>query len=361
MVALVVDQTVTTNSDAELIRRSREGDQQAYGQLVERYQSLVCSVAYSRCGDLGLSEDLAQEAFVRGWQKLSTLRDPNSFRSWIATIVRNLATRRHENDASSVSNTASSLESVGDVATKQKSPEDSAVSAEEEAIVWNALSTIPEQFREPMVLFYREEQSVKRVAAALELTEDTVKQRLARGRKALRKTLESSIASTLVRSRPAQGFASAVLLAIGGIKTKSATAAAVGTGAAIAGKTAAKAGLWASIGSFVAFLPVIGSLYLAVAAMYQAVLDNCESQEEVSLTHRNAVRMLIEMVVALLLCVATDRYFHSIGYVGHWRLLNIAPILAMQLRIRSLSRRHDRQVTELRARLSQSAKHDPPA
>jgi hypothetical protein len=51
-------------SDAQLIERSRKGDQNAFGQIVERYQSLVCSVAYNRCGDLTLSEDLGQEAFL---------------------------------------------------------------------------------------------------------------------------------------------------------------------------------------------------------------------------------------------------------------------------------------------------------
>ncbi len=59
-------------TDAELIQLCGQGDQSAYGQIVERYQSLVCSVAYNRCGDLALSEDLAQEAFILGWQNWST-------------------------------------------------------------------------------------------------------------------------------------------------------------------------------------------------------------------------------------------------------------------------------------------------
>ncbi len=58
-----------TATDAELIQLCRHGNQNAYGQIVERYQTLACSVGYSRCGDLALSENLAQEGFILAWQK----------------------------------------------------------------------------------------------------------------------------------------------------------------------------------------------------------------------------------------------------------------------------------------------------
>ena len=64
-------------------------------------------------------------------------------------------------------------------------PVEHAISKEEEAILWWSLEHIPQNYREPLVLFYREGQSVERVAEALELSEDAVKQRLSRGRKLL--------------------------------------------------------------------------------------------------------------------------------------------------------------------------------
>ena len=73
---------VTTNSDdrsspsdTQFLQHSRHGDDGAFGQIVERYQSLVCSVAFNRCGDLALSEDVAQDAFIVAWQKLSELEN----------------------------------------------------------------------------------------------------------------------------------------------------------------------------------------------------------------------------------------------------------------------------------------------
>src|ERR1043166_2178867 len=70
-------------------------------------------------------------------------------------------------------------------ATPGPPPRKSATSKEEEAILWRAVEGIPEIYREPLVLFYREHQSVEAVAKNLELTEDAVKQRLSRARKLL--------------------------------------------------------------------------------------------------------------------------------------------------------------------------------
>ena len=54
-------------SDEQLWRLACEGDRDAFSKIVERYQSLVCSLAYSACGTLGTSEDMAQETFITAW------------------------------------------------------------------------------------------------------------------------------------------------------------------------------------------------------------------------------------------------------------------------------------------------------
>src|SRR6185503_11474144 len=82
--------TLTVMSDDQLWQQSRGGDRDAFGRIVERYQSLICSLAYSACGNLTQSEDLAQETFVTAWQKLGDLREPAKLRAWLCGIVRNL-------------------------------------------------------------------------------------------------------------------------------------------------------------------------------------------------------------------------------------------------------------------------------
>ena len=80
-----------TASDEQLWRLSCEGNREAFSRIVERYQSLVCSLAYSACGTLGTSEDMAQETFITAWHRLKDLRDPGKLRPWLCGIVRNIA------------------------------------------------------------------------------------------------------------------------------------------------------------------------------------------------------------------------------------------------------------------------------
>jgi RNA polymerase sigma-70 factor (ECF subfamily) len=64
----------SARSDGELIAESLNGDTAAFGALVLRYRKMVISVAYRVCGDAALAEDVAQETFIRVWDRLSTFR-----------------------------------------------------------------------------------------------------------------------------------------------------------------------------------------------------------------------------------------------------------------------------------------------
>src|SRR5476651_1076299 len=93
---------VTAGNDAELVSASLAGHRDAFGQIVARYQSLLCSLAYSATGSLSQSEDLAQETFVTAWKQLAELREPEKLRSWLCRISRNLtydSLRRHGREA----------------------------------------------------------------------------------------------------------------------------------------------------------------------------------------------------------------------------------------------------------------------
>lgn len=78
------------SEDARLVQLGALGDRDAFGRLVARYQSPVCALAYSSCGNVSQSEDLAQETFIVAWRKLSDLREPEKFKFWLFGIARNL-------------------------------------------------------------------------------------------------------------------------------------------------------------------------------------------------------------------------------------------------------------------------------
>jgi zinc protease len=127
------------------------------------------------------------------------------------------------------------LDVVDELSSDQFGPEQEAVSREEESLLWQALERIPDVYREPLILFYRENQSVAQVAGALVLSEEAVKQRLSRGRGMLRERVAELIEGGLRRSRPGRRFTLTVMAGL--------AAQAAGTKTAVAG-TATGAAMW---------------------------------------------------------------------------------------------------------------------
>src|SRR5688572_11072184 len=169
---------LTGFDDVALVNRSRAGDRDAFGELVARYQSLVCSITYSATGSLTTSEDLAQETFVAAWKQLGSLREPAKLRSWLCGIARNLSHNLVRRNVREPVSQSASLDVVAEQAAPEPLPAEQAVTREEEELLWRAVERIPETYREPLILYYRERQSVESVARALELSEDATKQRL---------------------------------------------------------------------------------------------------------------------------------------------------------------------------------------
>ncbi|HSY74229.1 MAG TPA: RNA polymerase sigma factor, partial [Dongiaceae bacterium] len=163
-------------NDTDLVSASLSGNRDAFGQIVSRYQSLVCSLAYSATGNLAASEDLAQETFVTAWKQLGDLREREKLRAWLCGIARNLINNSLRKHGREPSHRAESLEEISESHSPEPLPTEQTISNEEQAILWRSLEKIPEIYREPLVLFYREHQSIETVAANLELTEDNVKQ-----------------------------------------------------------------------------------------------------------------------------------------------------------------------------------------
>jgi RNA polymerase sigma factor (sigma-70 family) len=228
-----------TLSDVQLVERSRDGNQKAFAQIVERYQSLICALTYSASGNLQTSEDLAQVTFITAWCQLRSLKEPAKLKSWLCGIARNVTNNSFRKDQRTPTAHAEVLDAavaVSDAVT----PRDRAISKEEEAILWRSLSELPESYREPLVLFYRQHQSTTEVATALDVTEEVVRQRLARGRAMLAEKISKFVETTLSSTGPTTAFTIGVLAALP-VLTTSAKAAVVGATAA-KGSATAKAG-----------------------------------------------------------------------------------------------------------------------
>ena len=227
---------------------SLRGDREAFGEIVRRNQNLVSAITYSITGNVQESEDLAQETFITAWQRLGELRDVEKLPAWLCGIARNLANnylRRTKTERQARTETA-----LENVAATPCCDETEAESEEQIALLWATLKEIPMQFREPLIMYYRQNQSVADIAAALELTEDNVRQRIARGRTFLKKEVERRVEQTLWRIKPGEHFTVAVLAALPILATGNQVFAASSAG--VAATQSASAGGASAGTSFVA-------------------------------------------------------------------------------------------------------------
>src|ERR1041385_1854558 len=115
---------VAANNDADLVAASLAGNRDAFGQIVSRYQSLICSLAYSATGSLGQSEDLAQETFITAWKHLSHLRERSKLRAWLCGIARNRINSSLRREGREPLREAESLESVHEAPASEPLPND---------------------------------------------------------------------------------------------------------------------------------------------------------------------------------------------------------------------------------------------
>ncbi|WP_293751121.1 sigma-70 family RNA polymerase sigma factor [uncultured Paraglaciecola sp.] len=266
---------ITGANDAVLVLSSLGGDRHAFCEIVSRYQNLLCSLAYSAVGDIKHSEDIAQEVFVEAWKKLDTLLDPEKLKSWLCGILRFKVSHYRRKEQRQPIKYAQELDESDFNELGHEKMEDVAIREQEQSLLWKALDNMDDIYREPLILFYREQNSVEHVALELDLTEDTVKQRLSRGRKLLQKSMVKFVEETLVKSKPGVGFTNAVLTAITSIAAPIAPpvkAATLGAGAVKTGSVFKFASILISLA---AFSGVISSFF-----GLRASLDQSRTQRE---------------------------------------------------------------------------------
>ena len=256
-----------TLDDARLVELGLDGDRDAFGQLVARYQSPVCALTYSACGNLSHSEDLAQEIFITAWRKLGDLKEPAKFRAWLYGIARNLINSAFRQQIRNPLAAAEPLDENLTTTAPHSNPTEQAISKEEEGILWRSLEHIPETYREPLILFYREHQSIERVAAILDLSDEAARQRLSRGRKLLHERVIAFVEGALEQTAPSQAFTLSVVSALPHLMA-AAGSSAIG-GAALkgsaAGKVAATVGLFAIAKSLlIKFSPAVAGIWMTM-------------------------------------------------------------------------------------------------
>jgi RNA polymerase sigma factor (sigma-70 family) len=184
---------VEKNSDSDLVARTRDGDKQAFDQLVTRYERMARRVAMGMVANEDVARDLVQEALLQAYLSLDRLRDEGRFRSWLYGIVLNVC-RSYLRDQKGES---VSLEDGAGGSRMWESalfgaalnPHELAEERELQRKVLEAVQALPPADRAAVLLFYYQQWSRREIAEAAGVSEAAVKDRLQRVRRRLRERL----------------------------------------------------------------------------------------------------------------------------------------------------------------------------
>jgi RNA polymerase sigma-70 factor (ECF subfamily) len=179
------------SSDSELVRLAQGGQLAAYEELVRRWSARVLAVCHAKVRSAHTAEELAQEALLRGLRALATLDDPAKFGPWLCGI----ASRACLDWLKSGQARQVSLEAICDgqaetwITEPGPSPGEAAEQADSERRLLEEVDTLPQAYREVILLYYYDDVTYHDLALALGVSAATVNARLTKARAMLRQRL----------------------------------------------------------------------------------------------------------------------------------------------------------------------------
>lgn len=180
--------------DKEIIEQVLAGDNNAFGGLVERYQTRVYNLALRMCGNQDDAFDLAQEAFFRAWRGLSGFQFESAFSTWLFRLTANVCldwirAKKRRPTVSLTTVDDEDEETQLELPDPAKGPEALLLAAEDRAAVARAMNQLPVEYRQILTMRAINDLSYTEIAEILQIKEGTVKSRLSRARLALRNKL----------------------------------------------------------------------------------------------------------------------------------------------------------------------------
>ncbi len=184
-------------SETELVRRAKDGDVEAFEQLISNYQIKVYHIAYHMLSNEQDAEDAAQDAIIKAYRYLGSFKEESGFYTWIYRITQNICLdmlrRRKRNNTHMidlVKKDQDGQESEVQIVDEKPQPEEQLMRRQVQNEMQNAIAELKENYRVVIVMRDIEGMSYDDIAAVLEISTGTVKSRLNRARENLRKIVE---------------------------------------------------------------------------------------------------------------------------------------------------------------------------
>jgi RNA polymerase sigma-70 factor, ECF subfamily len=176
-----MNKDIKNQTDEEIIQSVLNGDKEMYGLLVNRYQRMVLGYGYQLCRNQDTASDLAQETFITAYNSLDRLKEPAAFPGWLLGILKN----KYRNLERVNKIPTISLSELGlDFPDSDQRP---MYSEEQLEKISHYVSSLPEKYREVVLLKYLQDFSYKEIARILDIPVTTVTMRLIYARKFLMK------------------------------------------------------------------------------------------------------------------------------------------------------------------------------
>ena len=177
-------------TDRDLVRRMRDGDADALRVVVERYQDRLFALIYGIVRDRHEVEDVAQEVFLKVYQRITAFDERSKFYTWLYRVAVNAA-KDHVKKRSRRPSVA--LDEDAGIPDGTPGPLDGAGSEETRARVREAIAALPVRYREVLALRELEGLAYNEIAEVLKLSVGTVESRLHRARQRLKRSLERDV------------------------------------------------------------------------------------------------------------------------------------------------------------------------
>ena len=177
------------NSDVELIRRTLDGDDTAFTQLVRKYQKPVHALAWRKIGDFHIAEEITQDTFLKAYQKLATLKEPQRFSSWLYVIAARhcVAWLRKKRLLTQSLEETSLVQLERATYSGYVVEENERISAEtQREVVKKLLAKLQESERTIITLYYFGEMSSAEIGEFLGVSANTIRSRLRRAQQRLK-------------------------------------------------------------------------------------------------------------------------------------------------------------------------------
>ncbi len=188
--------------DVRLVEAVLAGDKSAFDILVGKYQKSVHALAWQKTGDFHDAQDIAQETFLRAYQKLSTLKNSSRFPHWLYQIANRCSVnwlRKHkpEKQSQSLEHTHIAELEESDYARYVSEQRETEVTEHHREVVKKLLEELSEKERIVITLFYLGDMTTKEISKFLRVSEETIRVRLHRARKRLKEENELLIQKVL--------------------------------------------------------------------------------------------------------------------------------------------------------------------